>query len=118
MSSPKKVLCGVPQGNILGPLLFTIYVSDLPSNAISGSIYLYADDTAISVTDLTSNDIEWKLNRNIHCLATWFRKNKLSLNLSKCKFMIFGTRHQVNRIGNLVVKYENTTLRLEQVNTF
>ena len=116
MSSPKKVHCGVPQGSILGPLLFTIYVNDLPWNIVSGSTYLYADDTTISVRGLTSIEIDGKLNRNLHCLATWFRKNKLSLNLSKCKFMIFGTCHQVNRIGNLVIRYENTTL--EQISSF
>lgn len=68
--------CRVPQGSILGPLLFTICVNDLPMVIDRGRNYLYADDTAIAVSDHPS-DIEQKLNSSLSTLATWFAKYKL-----------------------------------------
>ena len=116
LSSPQLVTCGVPQGSILGPLLFTLYVNNLPCQIIEGSSYLYADDTAILVNGLNSDDIEFKLNNNLQRLARWFMDNKLSLNLHKCKYMIFGTRHQQECIDNSNVRYGGTVL--EQMDKF
>ncbi len=105
LPASQVVTCGVPQGSILGPLMFTLYVNDLPCQVVEGSSCLYANDTAILVSGLNSQEIERKLNSNLQHLAKWFADHKLSLNLSKCKYMIFGTRHQYDRIGHLSVKF-------------
>ena len=60
-SSPGKLLCGVPQGSILGPLLFLLYVNDMPQ-AVNSDLLLYADDTCLIYTGKDINTIEEQLN--------------------------------------------------------
>ena len=98
-SSPCKVTCGVPQGSILGPLLFTLYVNDLKCQVNQGTCHLYADDTAVTFSGLDGEELEMKLHNSIVKLADWFKLNKLSLNLEKCKVMCFGKRFQCERVG-------------------
>ena len=91
VSTPKLVTCGVLQGSILRPLLFTIYVNDLPCAITNSKINLYADDTALTVTSNTKSDLEQQLNKTLSQVAQWFKSNKLSLNIQKSKVMCFGT---------------------------
>ena len=58
LPSSCTVKCGVPQKSILDPILFTLYINDLPGQVTDGSTYLYANDTAITVNGLNSYDIE------------------------------------------------------------
>ena len=97
-SSLSSVTTGVPQGSILGPLLFLIYVNDL-SFSIKSETIMYADDTCLfipltintsksfskNITDNQSKDI----NKTLSCLYDWLSVNKLSLNTDKTKFMLF-----------------------------
>ena len=71
---------------------------------------------AIVVNGIDTTEIEAKLTDNLSNLADWFMCNKLSLNLDKCKVMVFGNRHPQGRISNVHVQYENTVL--EQVQSF
>ncbi len=91
-------------------------MNDLPSLVDSGRCYLYADDTAIAVTDYRPYILQTKLNESLRVLASWFVMNKLSLNLKKCKYMVFGTSHQINNIGELDITYGN--VRLDKVDSF
>ena len=86
----------------MGPLLFTIYVNDLPINVDNGECYLYADDTAIAVSNYRPQIIEQKLNNSVHVLASWFVNNKLPLNLHKCKFMLFGKKSTTAQLFSLL----------------
>ena len=88
-SSLKKVSCGVPQGSVLGPLLFLIYINDLPNATKSLSFFLFADDTNIY---FESDDIEKltkKINNELVKVKKWLDCNKLSLNVNKTNFVMF-----------------------------
>ena len=83
ISSELNVDCGVPQGSILGPLLFIYYTNDLPLHLNHTQASIYADDTAIISFGNTILEIESKLQTDINTLHRWFDANKLSLNKSK-----------------------------------
>ena len=89
------VLSGVPHGNILGPVLFTIYLNDLPSCIQLSNIMMYADDTVIYLSSTATSDIELKLNLGLDNLSQRLHYNKLVLNVKNTEFMTFGTRQRL-----------------------
>lgn len=93
-SEYKYVTAGVPQGSILGPLLFLVYVNDLGTN-IDGQVIKYADDTSVIVQKLSACDSVNHVERVIDQLGTWFDDNHLSLNLNKTSIMSF-KQHSYN----------------------
>ena len=95
LSSPMPVFSGVPQGSILGPVLFILYINDLPSCIQFSNIMMYADDTVIYLSSTTTLDIELKLNLDLVNLSQWLHHNKLVLNMKKTEFMTFGTRQRL-----------------------
>ena len=90
-SEERPVNCGVPQGSILGPLLFILYVIDLPKVCSKTKVILYADDTAILCKGKNIAQIQNTLNSEMSLCSDWFTQNKLHLNVSKTKSMLFGT---------------------------
>ena len=81
--------CGVPQGSILGPLLFLIYINDM-SNAVKHSIiHHFADDTNLLCSDMDPAIIRLKINEDLKLIYEWLCSNRLSLNVSKTEFIIF-----------------------------
>ena len=83
-----SVKSGVPQGSVLGPLLFLLYVNDIP-DSISCSLKLFADDVKIYMTTQSPSDVV-HLQYNLDLLNNWSLKWQLYLNISKCKFLSLG----------------------------
>ena len=83
---------GVPQGSVLGPLMFLIYINDLPItlNKITTSV-IFADDTSIIITKNNKTDFENALQQTIIEMSIWFRSNLLTLNYDKTHFLQFLT---------------------------
>jgi hypothetical protein len=93
-SSWGKVVNGVPQGSILGPLLFLLYINDLPNILKSKSIpILFADDTSITVKTPNRIEYENELTVLLKTINEWFKANLLTLNLDKTCFVQFLTKN-------------------------
>ena len=86
------VNCGVPQGSILGPLLFIIYINDIVNISNILQIILFADDTNIFVSGPNINELCRSVNVELTKLSRWFKLNKLSLNIKKTNFIVFRSR--------------------------
>ena len=99
-----SITCGVPQGSILGPLFFSIYINDLPDHLVKSRCNLYADDSALTVSGSSVDDVIEKLNFDFRLVNEWFKKNRLSLNAKKSKFMVFGTRSKTSQMANIQLK--------------
>ena len=116
MSKPGKVECGVPQGSILGPLFFILYVNSLPSILDTSSVYLYADDSAIAVSGTDTDAIVEQLKCELVKADIWLKDHKLSLNLSKTKLMFFGTNARLPKKGDINI--EMNGIKIEHVDTY
>ena len=88
LSSTRSLSCGVPQGTILGPLLFLIYINDLPNCLGTSSPRMYADDTNITYPGNSIHEIELNLNKELANVRDWLLANKLSLNAAKTEYML------------------------------
>jgi hypothetical protein len=73
----------VPQGSILGPLLFLLYTNNLPLNVTGSKVVLFADDINILVTAENENTLQYKINRVMNELQLWFHSNNLIINAEK-----------------------------------
>ena len=112
VSSSEVITCGVPQGSVLGPLFFILYVNDMQHAVKGAHLQLYADDTVIHVTDKDSKGAVTKLQPALNRFSKWCTANKLTLNASKTKLMIFGTRSKIKKAKNSVVRVGDTPLQI------
>ena len=101
-SATNKVLCGIPQGSTLGPLLFTTFINDLPL-ASDVKVHLFADDTNLTLTHSQPEMLQQKVNENMQKIINWMRINKLSIHYSKSEFMII-TKKQFKHKFEVVIE--------------
>ena len=98
LSCSKTVACGVPQGSILSPLLFLIYINDLPRSLEFSSARMFADDTTLTASGESVLDAEVAINHDLANIKQWLSANKLSLNLVKTEYLLIGSRHNINNL--------------------
>ena len=95
VSTTRELKHGVPQGSILGPILFSLYINDLPLNIMGSKIVLFADDTNILVSEANMDNLQYKLNV-MNELQTWFALNSLVVNVEKTLAISFHTAQNKN----------------------
>ena len=98
-SSLRPITCGVPQGSVLGPLLFILYINDLVNACSTGRIRIFADDTAVYFVCSNIHELIQLVTEIMEHLDIWFSANLLTLNTDKSYFCIFRTTQ--NHINNL-----------------
>ena len=89
ISETLEVGCGVPQGSVLGPLLFLIHINDLPKVSKKLTFFLFADDTNIYYESQDLTEIQKTVNKELRKVRKWLDSNRLGLNFSKTNFVIF-----------------------------
>lgn len=114
-SEPTICICGIPQGSILGPLLFIMYINDLPNCVSNVNVSMYADDTGLYESSKQIDTLVDKLNQDLSRVDEWLIKNKLSLNVPKCEVMIMGTRQRLSKIDNVDVNVNINGIKLQRV---
>ena len=110
LSFPKQIKCGVPQGSILGPLLFICYINDLQNLCHSCTPYLYADDSALICVDENPLLVSEKLQSDLHKLSVWFKVNKLSVNCTKTNSILFTSQRSRHKNYQLSLTLNDTEL--------
>ena len=95
---------GIPQGSILGPLLFNLYVQDLPEAVRECKSMQYADDTTLSLVRKNAKDLEHGLTEGAEKVAEWVRKNKLTLNVKKTQLLLLGRKRREANLNQVEVR--------------
>lgn len=88
-SPPHVISCGVPQGSILGPLLFLVYINNMRELGLNGHLTLYADDTCLFYFGPSMDDLISQAQHDLDTLHDWFQYNLLTINVSKTSYVIF-----------------------------
>ncbi len=114
-SSERTLKCGIPQGSNLGPLLFLLYINDLPNCLSSSSASMFADDTNITTHGRTDIEIQKRLNTDLENVHQWLISNKHTPNKKKTEYMIVGSRQRISNIlTDPIIKLGDS--KIERVN--
>ena len=106
---------GVPQGSIWA-LIFLVYINNLTICKLHSDISLYADDRVLYYPSKNLNDLEQKLNADLAIVSEWFTGNLLTLNSSKCKFIVFGSPQKLRNVSNISIQVDGK--QLERTESF
>ena len=112
-SNQLPITTGVPQGSVLGPFLFLVYINDLP-NACDTKIILYADDSVLLCADNDIDKLKLKTETEFHNIETWTNLNKISINYNKTNSVLF-SRSKSTAVNNFVIKTSDRPLTNKSV---
>ena len=113
VSNLRRIKSGVPQGSVLGPLLFMIYINDLRDALdVNSGAKLYADNTVIYCSGIEATQVSCELQANLNRFSKWCKKNKLTVNTKKTKLMSFGTRTRVKKAKNVTVTVNGDRIQM------
>lgn len=90
-SSTRRMMYGIPQGSVLGPVLFIVNINSIKDLGLDRSVFMYADDIALLYHSESYNELENLMNRDMKKLNQWAKNLKLTINSNKTKYMIFKT---------------------------
>ena len=96
ISGAQDIVCGVPQGSVLGPILFLLYINDLPFVCNDGKFLLFADDTAILYSARSLSALQHTVSRSFPKVLTWLHANRLSLSTSKTFYQLYSPSSNVS----------------------
>jgi exonuclease III len=109
---------GVPQGSVLGPLLFLIYINDLPSSSSIIQFVLFADDSNLQISGKDPETLARVLTQELEHVGDWFKANKLLLNVSKTKLIVFRSQKCTKDVDSFPVTMDNEPLTRVNHDTF
>lgn len=110
LSEFSQTLSGVPQGSILGPTLFLLFINDLPLSIIHCSSDFYADDSTLHVSGKTKCEIETKLQTDSNRVDAWSTRNNMGINYNKTTSMCIGTKQRLRNTDKLDIQIENNKI--------
>ena len=111
LSSCKPVTTGVPQGSTLGPMLYTICSGDLPEISEELLYTIYADDTTMTIIDKSLTRAAERMNSIMPKATRWFNENKLTVNLGKTEYMVFGSKQRLAKAEPIKIKLGGQELK-------
>ena len=111
-SDPFSITCGVPQGSILGPLPFLMYVNDMPK-AVKSNLFLYADDSCLIFQGRSVIDIEKQLKEDFINICEWFVDNRINIRLveDRTKYTLFASKCKIKKVPILNINYKNIQIK-------
>ena len=117
-SETLSITCGVPQGSLLGPMLFIIYMNDLCNVSKLLFTVLYTDDTCVVLTGKSLNLIDETVNAELQLLSTWLKSKKLSLNTAKTYYAVFHRAKMKLPMNSIKLFMDKTNLRKVECNEY